>query len=66
MLTFGASFVNDGSPSGVVAKILAAVNEFELQSRTNTLRKGMNRFSLLAIGLNDSLLLFYKDGFGIK
>ena len=47
-------------------------SEFELRSRyyiyfrTNTLGKGMNPLILLAMGWIVQLLLFLKEGFGIK
>ena len=60
---------------GVVVSVLDCdntVSEFEPQSRyyvlfwINTLGKGINPFILPAMGLIVLLLLFCKDGFGIK
>ena len=56
-----------------MAKVLDfEVSEFELDwrcyvlFRTNMLRKGLNPIIPPAMGQIISLLLFYKDGFGIK
>ena len=63
-----------------MAKLLdygLGVNEFKLQScycirvlflggGTNTLVKGMNSLISPAVGYIVSLLIIYKDGFGIK
>ena len=46
------------------------VSEVEFQSHdyiySNRLREGMNSFITPDDGLNNPLLLFYNDGFGIK
>ena len=68
------SFIFGECPCGVMVKVLDSgivISEFEPQSRyyvhfrTNSLRKGMDRLVLLAMGFIVPLL-FWKDRFGMK
>ena len=63
------------SPRGVVANVLGyniVVSEFKIQShydvyfQTNTFRKGIKALNPSAMGWIVPLVVFYKDGFGIK